>query len=283
MTFLSDFGQVDEFVGVVKSVLRRLAPEAAVVDLTHEVAPQDVKGAALALERALPWLAPGVVLAVVDPGVGTSRRGVALEPAAPGRGGSRPGDLVFVGPDNGLLLPALRALGGVGRAVALDRRRLPPSARVGPGRLPGPTFDGRDLFAPAVARLCTGADLTELGVAIDPAGLVSGPEIGHRQVEGGVAGEVLWVDRYGNAQLAIGPEELGDAGRPAEVETVEVEMAGGRVETARRVGGFGDLAPGELGLVVDSSGLLALSLDRRSAARHLGLGAGDEVVLRPLR
>ncbi len=111
VSFLSDYGSVDEFVGVVHSVIRQLAPGVGVVDVTHEVAPHDVRGGSLTLARAAQYLAPGVVLAVVDPGVGTARRAVAIEVGD--------GEAVFVGPDNGLLAPAVAMVGGATRAVEL--------------------------------------------------------------------------------------------------------------------------------------------------------------------
>ncbi|HZD64812.1 MAG TPA: SAM-dependent chlorinase/fluorinase [Acidimicrobiales bacterium] len=277
ISFLSDYGQADEFVGVVRSVLRRLAPGAVLVDLTHELPPHDVLAGALALRRSAPWLAPGVALAVVDPGVGTSRRAIVVEPADLGSRAAGPDGLVFVGPDNGLLLPAVEALGGAARAVALPPASYPVVPRVvgAPGEA-GPTFDGRDVFAPAAAALARGADPLDLGTEIDPATLVPGPQVVSRTVPGGVAAPVVWVDRFGNAQLALAPDDGGPVG-----SVVGLELAGGTRASARRVRAFADLDPGEVGLVVDSSGLLALVCDRRSAARHLGVAQGDEVVLRP--
>jgi S-adenosylmethionine hydrolase len=270
ISFLTDYGYADEFVGVVKSVLRRLAPEALVLDLTHDIPPHDIRAGALALRRAVSWLAPGVVLAVVDPGVGTVRRALAVEPA---QGDS----LVFVAPDNGLLLPALTLLGGVARAVALPAARYPVFSDpvVGGGPAAGPTFDGRDLFAPAAAALARGADLADLGEEVDPAGLVPGPESVPRPLPGGVACDVLWVDRFGNAQLGVSPSELDRLGTE-----VEVHLADRLPARARRARAFADLAPGELGLVVDSSGLPALVLDQAPAASRLGIAPGTEVVLR---
>lgn len=266
-------------MGVVSSVLRRLAPHAVVVHLSHEVAPHDVRGGGLLLSRAAPWLAPGVVLAVVDPGVGTRRRAVAVEAACPA-GAPGAGAIAFVGPDNGLLVPALDRLGGAGRAVRLE-------GTYGPGRAadpvaglqPGPTFDGRDVFAPAAAALCNGTDLGELGPSLDPGELVAGPSGPTGPTVAGpgeVVTEVVWVDRFGNAQLGAGPDDLAGAG-----PVVEVELAGATSRRhATRVRAFADLAPGEPGLVVDSTGLLALVLDRRPAAAELGLVEGDRVVLR---
>jgi len=261
ISFLSDYGTDDEFVGVVKSVLRQLARHAVVIDITHQLPPHDVRAGALTLQRAAPYLVPGVVLAVVDPGVGTTRRAVAVEVEHDPR-------WVFVGPDNGVLAPALDALGERGRAVSLgDRRR----SVVGPPT--GATFDGRDLFAPAAARLCTGADLADLGPLIDTASLVPGPRPSLVHKETGVAAEVLWIDRFGNAQLAARPEDAADLG-----ELVRLILPSGEV-VARRVASFADIGPDQVGLVVDSSGMIAVALDRRSAAGELGLAAGDEVVL----
>jgi S-adenosylmethionine hydrolase len=258
VSFLSDYGTEDEFVGVVKSVLRQLARGAVVIDITHQVPPHDVRAGGLTLQRAAPFLVPGVVMAVVDPGVGTDRRAVAVEVERDPR-------LVFVGPDNGLLVPALDALGGRGRAVALADRRHPPGA--------GATFDGRDLFAPAAAKLCTGTDLEDLGPPIDPAGLVPGARPSPAPKGTGLATEVLWIDRFGNAQLAVGPEDAEHLG-----ERVRLTLPGRQV-LATRVATFAEIAPGQVGLVVDSWGMLAVALDRRSAADELGLAAGDEVVI----
>src|SRR5688572_30012127 len=153
VSFLSDYGTVDEFAGVVKSVIRSIAPGALVVDLTHEIPPHDLRAGALALVRASQYVAPGVILAVVDPGVGTDRRAVAVEVAG--------GQGVFVGPDNGLLASAVAMTGGAERAVELTNADYHLAA-------PGPTFAGRDVFAPAAAHLCTGVDLADLGDTIDP-------------------------------------------------------------------------------------------------------------------
>jgi len=258
ISFLSDYGTDDEFVGVVKSVLRQLAGEAVVIDITHQVAPHDVRGAALTLERVAPFLAPGVVLAVVDPGVGTARRAVALEVGPDPR-------WALVGPDNGLLVPAFEALGGPGRAVSLADRRRPPGA--------GSTFDGRDLFAPAAAQLCAGADLGDLGPAIDPASLVPAPRPAPVPQGTGVATEVVGIDRFGNAQLAARPEDVADLGDPVRLILPSREVV------ARRASSFADIGPVEVGLVVDSWGMIAVAQDRRSAAVELGLAAGDRVVL----
>ncbi len=265
VSFLSDYGLADEFVGVVKAVIRAIAPEALVIDVSHEVAPHDVRAGSLLLARSIQYLPPGVVLAVVDPGVGTSRRALAVEVG----GDDGPADRsVLIGPDNGLLAPAVALAGGARRAVALTNEEWHLAA-------PGPTFAGRDIFGPAAAHLCAGVELDELGEPVDPFTLVPGLIPLSREVKGGVEGEVLWVDRFGNAQLNIGPDEIDTMGSPI------VVRIGERTRSAPRVSSFAELSSGQVGLVVDSYGLLAVALDQRSAAAELALGPGDLVRLEP--
>jgi len=265
VSFLSDYGLADEFVGVVKAVIRAIAPEALVIDVSHEVAPHDVRAGSLLLARSIQYLPPGVVLAVVDPGVGTSRRALAVEVG----GDDGPDDRsVLIGPDNGLLAPAVALAGGARRAVALTNEEWHLAA-------PGPTFAGRDIFGPAAAHLCAGVELDELGEPVDPFTLVPGLIPLSREDKGGVEGEVLWVDRFGNAQLNIGPDEIDTMGSPI------VVRIGERTRSAARVSSFAELSTGQVGLVVDSYGLLAVALDQRSAAAELALGPGDLVRLEP--
>ena len=258
ITFLSDYGLADEFVGVVKSVIRSIAPDVTVIDLTHDVEPHDVRGGGLTLARSAQYLVPGVVLAVVDPGVGTPRRGIAIEVGD--------GQSILVGPDNGLLAPAVAMVGGADRAVALDNPEYQLPA-------PGPTFAGRDVFAPAAAHLCNGVDLEELGRAIDPSTLIPGLMPVSREEDGGIVADVLWVDRFGNAQLNVDPDDLASWG-----DRIRLRF-GDASRTARRVETYALLKTGEVGLVVDSYGLLAVSIDRGSAAHELGLHAGDPITL----
>jgi S-adenosylmethionine hydrolase len=202
-----------------------------------------------------------VVLAIVDPGVGTNRRGIAVEV---GEGAS-----VLIGPDNGLLAPAVAIVGGATRAVELTNPDYQQPA-------PGPTFDGRDVFAPAAAHLCNGVPLSEFGPEIDPAGLRPGT-LPITRIEGdALVAEVLWVDRFGNLQLNVDPDEVGEFGDRIALRFGGASRTGVRADTYARV------APGEVGLVVDSYGLLSIAIDRQSAAEELGLGTGDEVVLQPL-
>jgi S-adenosyl-L-methionine hydrolase (adenosine-forming) len=267
--FLSDFGSKDEFAGVVRAVLRRLAPAAVVIDLTHEIPPFDVAAGARTLLRALPYLGPGVVLAVVDPGVGSARRGVAL---AVGEREPR----MFVGPDNGLLLPAAELAGGPIAAVELERGAPEPDAT---------TFDGRDLFAPAVAALCNGSPLAELGTPIDPDTLVRLllPLSRHsRLADGRIVrwAQVTWVDRFGNLQLSASPSDED----PEVFALAWPEGEGGASGAAagrmvRKVGAFAELRAGELGVIVDANRRLALVVREGSAAELLGVGTGQVVGL----
>lgn len=263
ISFLSDYGTDDEFAGVVKAVVRDLAPHVAMIDLTHAIAPHDVRAGALALVRCIQYLPAGVVLAVVDPGVGTERRAVAIEVQG--------GEGVLVGPDNGLLAPAVAMAGGAGRAVELTNPdyQLP---------APGATFAGRDVFAPAAAHLCLGVDLAELGEAVDPGRLLPGLVPLARPEGDLIVTEVLWVDRYGNAQLNVGPDDVEALGDPVRVITRD-PMGRESLRTGHRARTYAELGTGQLGLVVDSYGLLSLSLDRASAADEVGLVAGDQVRL----
>jgi S-adenosylmethionine hydrolase len=261
ISFLSDYGTVDEFVGVVHSVIRQLAPAVAVIDITHEIAPHDVRGGGLALARAAQYLAPGVVLAVVDPAVGTARRAIAVEV---GDGAS-----ILVGPDNGLLAPAVAMVGGATRAVELTEVTYQLAA-------PGPTFAGRDVFAPAAAHLCTGVDLGELGPEVDPAALMPGMIPITREEDGGLVGEVLWTDRYGNLQLNVDPAEIEAFGDRIELRFDNRSRTGVRHPT------YAAVPTGEIGLIVDSYGLVSIAIDQGSAAEDLRIGTGDEVVLRPI-
>ncbi|MHB8681513.1 MAG: SAM hydrolase/SAM-dependent halogenase family protein [Acidimicrobiales bacterium] len=257
---LTDYGQADELAGVVRAVLTRLAPGAPLVDLTHEVPPFDVRAGALALQRAVPHLGPGVVVGVVDPGVGPERRGVAI--GVDDAGGTRPGALV--GPDNGLLAWAADTLGGARHAVV-----LPPPAG------DAVTFDGRDVFAPAAAALWRGAALADLGDLVPIAELVRLAPPRLERAGDAVTAEVLWVDRFGNVQLAATAADVAGlpAGAPVEVE------AGGVRHDAVAARAFADVGDG-LGVVVDANGHLAVVCDRAPAATVLAVHGGDLVTLR---
>jgi S-adenosyl-L-methionine hydrolase (adenosine-forming) len=264
IAFASDYGLADEFVGVCKAVMLGLAPDVRILDVSHDIPAHDVRAGALLLVRAVQYLPDDcVVVAVVDPGVGTSRRLVGVEVA----GG------VLLGPDNGLLAPAVAMAGGARSVVALDNPdyQLP---------APGPTFAGRDVLAPAAGHLAAGVPLAELGSVVDPAGLVPGlVSLPEARPDGSIAGEVWWVDRFGNCQLNIDPDELA-AGGAQPGSRVEVQLVG-EIRAARWVRTYADAKPSELVLLVDSYGLLALAFDREPAAAALGLHAGSAVTLVP--
>jgi S-adenosylmethionine hydrolase len=262
ISFLSDYGYDDEFVGVVKSVLRTYAPDVAVIDITHNIAPHDVRAGGLALARASQYLAPGVVIAVVDPGVGGPRRAVAIEVGD--------GQSVLIGPDNGLLAPAVAMCGGATAAVELDDESF---HLVTAHESVGVTFAGRDVFAPAAAHLCLGVPLRELGSPVAVESLTPALIPVARNEGGGIVAEVLWVDRYGNAQLNIDASDIAPLGSTLRVRAHESTRRAVLAST------YGDLSAGVVGLVVDSYGLLSLCVDRGSAALELRIDAGDEVRL----
>lgn len=271
VSLLSDYGLRDGFVGALHSVLRSHIPHVPIVDLTHEVPPQDVRAGSLALQRAAPYLAEGVAVAIVDPGVGTARRAVAIRASG--------AELTFIGPDNGLLPPAVDERGGAGAVVDL----VNPAYQLAS---PGPTFAGRDIFAPAAAFLADGGHIGDLGRSVDPETLVRLPLPVCRRQNGWLEVEVTWIDRYGNVQLAAGLDaldavapEMGDGGSGRRTVTGG-RRAAGEPLTARAVHTFGDLAPSELGLLVDSYGRLALCLNGASAAKFLGTSERDVLSLK---
>lgn len=264
IAFASDYGLDDEFVGVCKAVMLGIAPGTPILDVGHGIPAHDVRAGSLLLVRAIQYLPEDCVLvAVVDPGVGTDRRLVAVEVA----GG------VLLGPDNGLLAPAVAIVGGPVRVVSLEN----PEYRLA---APGPTFAGRDVLAPAAAHLVAGIPLGDLGPEIDPAGLVPGVvSLPDDDGTGAIAAEVWWVDRFGNCQLNVDPDALLAAGtRPG--GRLELRLADG-VRSARWVHTYADAKPSELVVLVDSYGLLSLAFDRESAAAALGLRAGSPVTVVP--
>ena len=259
ITFLSDFGLQDDFVGTCHGVMKRIAPEVEIIDITHGIPPQQVLQGALVLRNTLPYMPTGVHLAVVDPGVGSHRRPLAL----------RTGDGRFlVGPDNGLLLPAADTLGAVAEAHELAN---PEYALDSVSR----TFHGRDLFSPAAAHLSLGIPLTELGPPIDPDALVRldvpVPDVGQNRIRA----SVLYVDHFGNIQLNLKRHHLEEAGVLPGV-TVELELSLDRYyATAART--FADARPGDIILYEDSYGNIAIAISGGSAAALFGAGANQEV------
>lgn len=265
VSFLSDYGRADEFVGVVHSLIRSTAPGVGIVDISHDVPRHDVRAGGLTLARSAQYLCPGVVLAVVDPGVGTARRALAIEVGD--------GQSVLLGPDNGLLAPAVAMVGGATRAVSLTNTdyHLP---------APGPTFDGRDVFAPVAGALCVGADIADLGETVDPNSLTPGILPVAREEDDDLVAEVMWVDHFGNCQLNLDPDDLEGWGDIVQVRVGTDAAADWR--QLRRVDTFSQIADGQIGLIIDSYGVLTIAVDRRSAEVELGTRTGTEVRLRRL-
>ena len=253
VTFLSDYGYDDEFAGACRAVIARFAPEARVIDVTHGIPPGDVRRGALALEAATRRAGPAVHLAVVDPGVGTARRGLAL--AA--------GESFLVGPDNGLLTLAADSVGGVASAVDLSDTALAlePVA---------PTFHGRDVFAPVAAHLASGKPLDAAGPPIDPGSLVSLELPGPQWDGDALVTHVLYADRFGNLVLDADTDALD-----ASEGELSIAIQGSENQAIRGA----TFADGNGGLVVydDSSGRLAVALDGGSAADRLAAGRDDEL------
>jgi S-adenosyl-L-methionine hydrolase (adenosine-forming) len=262
ITFLSDFGLEDDFVGTCHGVIKRITPDADVIDITHGIEPQSVLQGALVLANTLPYMPEGVHLAVVDPDVGTPRRALVL------RTGD---DRLLVGPDNGLLVPAAERLEGVRAAHEITNRRyaLEPVS---------PTFHGRDVFAPACAHLVAGLDPSELGESIDVDSLVRPeipqPDIGERRIRA----TCLYVDRFGNIQLNIHADQVEPLGI-VPGRRIEVELAMDRFYAlAART--FAEARPGDIILYEDAYRNIALAISRGNAAETFGVRAGMEVRLR---
>jgi S-adenosylmethionine hydrolase len=261
ISFLSDFGDEDEFVGVVHGVLAKLAPDSRIIDIGHRFPRGAVKSAALALTRAIQYMPEGVCLAVVDPGVGTSRRAIAAE--------TQWG--IFVGPDNGLLSPAVAMVGGASKVVSIENpETMIPS--------PGETFHGRDVFGPAAALLASGeASIDDLGPVLRDDEVVPLllplPEI----EDSVVSGETWWVDHFGNAQTNIAPDDLARIGvSQGQVVTVKI---GATLHNVPWVQSYGDVDEGEGLLHVDSVGLMALAVRDGRADELMNAGEGVSVSL----
>jgi S-adenosylmethionine hydrolase len=260
VTFLTDFGLADDFVGTCHGVLKRIAPDVEVIDITHGIRPQAVLQGALVLRNTIPYMPVGVHLAVVDPGVGSARRPIALRDES---------DRMYVGPDNGLLVPAAERAG----IAAVQELANPQYALESVSR----TFHGRDLFAPAAAHLALGVSLEELGPPLSPDALVRldlpQPEFSDSVVRA----TVLYVDRFGNMQLNLTREDLERVDVVAGTR-LELAVAGERYyATAART--FGDARPGEIVLYEDSYRNVAVAINRGNAAEMFGARAGQPLEL----
>lgn len=256
ISLLTDFGAGSEHVGALHAVLAVGAPGVERIDLAHDLAAGDIRGASLVLARLVPLLPGAVHLAVVDPGVGSPRRAAAVQLDDGG---------ALVGPDNGLLGPAADAIGAVA-AVALT----PPSEGAA-------TFHGRDLFAPAAARIARGVPVTDLGEAFDPAFLVRPdlppPDVG----EGHLRAPAIGIDRFGNVQLLAGRQDLAAAGFTRGDRIWAAVTDRRHPATVARV--FADAAHKGMLVHVDSHGMVALAVNGGDAAKRVGVALGDEVTL----
>jgi S-adenosylmethionine hydrolase len=259
VTFTTDYGTSDGFVAACKGVIAGIAPSLRVLDVSHDIGPQDVRRGATVLAHTIGYLPTAVHLAVVDPGVGTARRGVVLVA----------GSSLLVGPDNGLLLPAADVLGGVSAAYELtdERYQLPDVSM---------TFHGRDVFAPAAAHLARGAAPADFGPPVTD--LVRLPEPRTVIVSGQLTSEIIGVDRFGNIQLAAGGPELDELGVRAG-DRVRVRHRRSTVDAT--IGGtFDDVPTGALLVHVDSAGRVALAVNGGSAAEALTGCLGDITISR---
>jgi S-adenosylmethionine hydrolase len=262
ITFLTDFGLQDDFVGTCHGVMKSIAPDVQIIDITHGIPAQRVLQGALVLANTVPYMPAGVHLAVVDPGVGGSRRPLALRDAE-GR--------VYVGPDNGLLVPAAERNGGIAdaRELANPDYALPSVSR---------TFHGRDLFSPAAAHLALGVPLEQLGPPLDPDALVRldlpAPDVSL----GGIRATVLYVDGFGNMQLNLTREHLDEIDVVPGTR-VELEFSGERYYAiAART--FGDARKGDIILYEDSYRNIAVAINGGKAGEMFGVGPGQEVRIR---
>ena len=258
VTFLSDFGLQDDFVGTCHGVIKQIAPEAQIIDVTHGIPAQQVLQGALVLANTVPYMPVGVHLAVVDPGVGSARRALALKDEE-GRS--------YVGPDNGLLIPAAEKNGiAAAHELANPEYALPSISR---------TFHGRDLFAPAAAHLARGVSLDELGPPIDPEALVRldlpQPEVRPNRI----AATVLYVDSFGNVALNIPREQVAEWGVVRGTQ-VELDLGGARFSgVAART--FADARPGDIMLYEDSYGNMSVAISNGDAAEMLHARTGQSL------
>ncbi len=268
ITFLSDYGLRDEFVGACHGVIARRCPQARVIDITHGIPRHDVRAGAIVLAGSLAYMPAGVHLAVVDPGVGASgahaRRALTLRTATEAR--------LLVGPDNGLLMLAAERLGGAAEAIEISgsRARLEPVSQ---------TFHGRDIFAPVAAALAAGEQLGSLGTPLAVDELVRLQLPSARLRDGALLAHVLHTDHFGNLLLDATPQQLDElgarAGRPLTVHHA------GRTFQALHERAFADAQAGALLLYEDAQRMVALAVNQGSAAELLGASRDDELLVRP--
>ena len=254
ITLTTDFTEHDGYVGVMKGVIAGIAPQARVIDLSHTIAPQDVLQAALLLGRSMPYFPAGTVhVAVVDPGVGTARRGIAAQL----------GRQYFIGPDNGLLTLPYQQAQSDGETVRIHALENPDYRLVQVSR----TFHGRDIFAPAAAHLAVGAPLESFGAAVMDPILLEMPQA--QKTADGLIGSIIHVDAFGNLASNIRAETLAD------FENIHIILRNTVIEGISAT--FGNKAQGELVAVIDSFGFLSICVVNGSAAQQLRAGFGEQL------
>jgi hypothetical protein len=258
VTFLSDFGLKDDFVGTCHGVMKRIAPDAQIIDITHGIPPQAVLQGALVLANTIGFMPVGVHLAIVDPGVGGPRRPLALRDAE---------DRLYVGPDNGLLLPAASRAG----VVAAHEIANPAYALESISR----TFHGRDLFSPAAAHLSRGVPVDELGPPLDPEGLVTLDLPKPVLADGTAVATLLYLDSFGNIALNLTRDDVKQIGIVSGTR-IELEHAGERYY-AVMARTFADARPGDVVLYEDSYRNMSVAISRGSAARMLHAAPGQTI------
>ena len=271
ITLTTDFGLADGYVGTMKGVILSICPEAVLVDITHDIAPQATRQAAYVLSTATPYSPPGSVhLVVVDPGVGSPRRPILVRTAR----------ATYVAPDNGVLSLALARDGAhlEGNCVAVhltkSRYRLQPASA---------TFHGRDVFAPAAAYLASGVDPLGMGEEIPFSSLFKlGSFEPVRKDDGSWLGEIVHIDRFGNLITSFREKDQGQGSRdntaPLRPDQIAVEAGGARIQGLSRT--FSDVARGELVAYIGSSGHLELAKREGDAAKALGVRVGDPAIVR---
>lgn len=260
--FVSDFGLEDTWVGVCHAVIHRACPQAHVVDLGHQIPPFDVRKGAATAAAGVYQLPEAIHLVVVDPGVGGSRRNLCLV----GGSGTK-----LVGPDNGVLLPAMWRAGGIAEAYSIDAAKIDSAS-------PLATFHARDVLAPAAAALACGVSPDALGVPVDPASLAPAP-FGQCVVDGSVVlGEVLEADRFGSLRMNIPAEEIEEMG--LRVPRIEISL-GHNALVVPFASTFSDVAEGDPVAIVDSSGWLTLAVNKGDASDRYGVTPGTKVKIRP--
>jgi S-adenosyl-L-methionine hydrolase (adenosine-forming) len=265
VTFLSDYGLEDEFVGVCHGVMQRIASDLQIIDIDHNVMRQHIRHGAVVLAQSIPFMPEATHLAVVDPSVGSERKAVAIRSVS-GR--------ILVGPDNGLLIPGADVCGGIEAAFELSDERylLTPVSQ---------TFQGRDVFAPAAAHIASGVDPAELGPPVEAGSLIR-LEMPEPWVhDDHLHGEVLQVDRFGNLQLNIRQEDLGKVGL-TEKSRLELRIEGHRLKVTHATT-FSDVDPGDFVVIEDSYRFMSLAISNGDARARLRADAGSTVIVGPLR